>query len=234
MVQCLNEYPRIRDTSDSFYRRQLFIPFDKCFTGRARKYIKDDYLSRPEVLEYVLFRVLNMTYYEFDEPAACRAVLADYKEYNNPVQAFVEEVIPETVWGILPFGFLYDLYKSWFAENSPSGKIQGRNTFIKEIADMAESGKVSGFTCTGRKTPMRPKKLMDAPEPLILRYGLKNWENPSYVGHDKMQICMTAVKSMYMGLVRNEYVDDVAMPGNATKADQATADVMSELDKNDG
>lgn len=234
MVQCLNEYPRIRDTSDSFYRRQLFIPFDKCFTGRARKYIKDDYLSRPEVLEYVLCRVLNMTYYEFDEPAACRAVLADYKEYNNPVQAFVEEVIPETVWGILPFGFLYDLYKSWFAENSPSGKIQGRNTFIKEIADMAESGKVSGFTCTGRKTPMRPKKLMDAPEPLILRYGLKNWENPSYVGHDKMQICLTAVKSMYMGLVRNEYVDDVAMPGNVTKADQATADVMSELDKNDG
>ena len=27
MVQCLNEMPRIRDKSDSFYRRQLFIPF---------------------------------------------------------------------------------------------------------------------------------------------------------------------------------------------------------------
>lgn len=44
MVQCLNEMPRIKDKSDSFYRRQLFIPFTKCFTGEERKYIK---LSRP-------------------------------------------------------------------------------------------------------------------------------------------------------------------------------------------
>lgn len=86
MVQCLNEYPRVRDTSESFYRRQLFIPFDHCFTGCARKYIKDDYLGRPEVLEYVLFKVLNMDYYELSEPESCKAVLADYKEYNDPVR----------------------------------------------------------------------------------------------------------------------------------------------------
>lgn len=30
MVQCLNEYPKVRDRTNSFYRRQLFIPFDKC------------------------------------------------------------------------------------------------------------------------------------------------------------------------------------------------------------
>ena len=41
MVQCLNEMPRVKDKSDSFYRRQLFIPFTKCFTGAERKYIKD-------------------------------------------------------------------------------------------------------------------------------------------------------------------------------------------------
>lgn len=99
MVQCLNKYPRIRDTSDSSYRRQLFIPFDKCFTGRARKYIKDDYLNRKEVLKYVLFKVLNMDYYKFDEPEACKGMMADCKEYNNPVQSFVEDIIPETVWG---------------------------------------------------------------------------------------------------------------------------------------
>ena len=60
MVQCLNEFPRVKDKSDSFYRRQLFIPFTKCFTGKERKYIKHDYLHRTEVLEYVLYKVLNM------------------------------------------------------------------------------------------------------------------------------------------------------------------------------
>ena len=29
MVQCLNEMPRVKDKSDSFYRRQIFIPFTK-------------------------------------------------------------------------------------------------------------------------------------------------------------------------------------------------------------
>ena len=45
MVQCLNELPRVKDKSDSFYRRQLFIPFTKCFTGAERKYIKNDYAN---------------------------------------------------------------------------------------------------------------------------------------------------------------------------------------------
>ena len=89
-------------------------------------------------------------------------------------------MIPETVWGILPFGFLYDLYKAWFIQNSPSGKIQGRNTFVKEIADMAEAGKIPGFTTFGRKNAMRPKKLMDTPEPLILEYKLERWMSPTY------------------------------------------------------
>lgn len=71
MVQCLNEMPRIKDKSDSFYRRQLFIPFTKCFTGAERKYIKQDYLKRKDVLEYVLWKVLNMDYYELPIPKAC-------------------------------------------------------------------------------------------------------------------------------------------------------------------
>ena len=75
MVQCLNEFPRIKDKSDSFYRRQLFIPFDKCFTGRERKYIKEDYLHRSEVLEYVLYKVLNMTFYTLSAHDSCRNAL---------------------------------------------------------------------------------------------------------------------------------------------------------------
>ena len=234
MVQCLNEYPQIRDTSDSFYRRQLFIPFDKCFTGHARKYIKDDYLSRPEVLEYVLFKVLSMDYYEFSEPASCKAVLADYKEYNNPIVSFVEEMLPETVWGLLPFGFLYDLYKAWFVENCPSGKVLGKNKFIKAIVDMVDAGKVPGFVCPGRDITMRPKKLMSASEPLILQYDLKRWMNPTYHGTDKNQICITQVKATYKGIVRVEYQDDVAVPSTTIQADAATQDLIAELDKNNG
>ena len=228
MVQCLNEYPRIRDTSESFYRRQLFIPFDKCFTGKARKYIKDDYLSRKEVLEYVLFKVLNTNYYKLSEPAACRLILEDYKEYNNPIQSFAEEVIPETVWGLLPFGFLYDLYKAWFIQNSPSGKVQGRNTFVKEIADMAEAGKIPGFMTKGRKERIRPKKLMDTPEPLISEYKLECWMNPTYRGSDPQQICVPKLKDTYKGLIRIGNEDDVELLPTSVKMDDETQRALDE------
>lgn len=236
MVQCLNEYPKIRDTSESFYRRQLFIPFDKCFTGKARKYIKDDYLSRKEVLEYVLFKVLNTNYYKLSEPAACRLVLEDYKEYNNPIQSFAEEVIPETVWGILPFGFLYDLYKAWFTQNSPSGKVHGRNTFVKEICDMVDAGKIPEFTTLGRKTPIRPKKLMDTPEPLIMEYKLDRWMNPDYRGSDPQQICVPKLKATYTGLVRVGNESDAAMPDACVQADDLVKKALAETEnnKNDG
>lgn len=59
MIQCLNDAPKFRDKTDSILRRIIFVPFDKCFTGRERKYIKEDYLGRQEVLEYVLKKVLE-------------------------------------------------------------------------------------------------------------------------------------------------------------------------------
>ncbi len=53
------------------YRRLLVVPFDKRFEGCERKYIKNDYLHRKEVLEYVLFHVLReMDYYELSVPEA--------------------------------------------------------------------------------------------------------------------------------------------------------------------
>src|SRR5690606_20490688 len=116
MVQCLNELPRFKDKSESFYRRQLFVPFKKSFTGREKKYIKDDYLKRPEVLRYVAKRVLvDMDHYALSEPAPTKALLAEYKDFNDPVRAFWEEFRLRLAWDLAPFTFLYALCKAWFA-----------------------------------------------------------------------------------------------------------------------
>lgn len=175
MVQCLNEMPKVKDRSDSFYRRQLFIPFTKCFTGKERKYIKNDYLQRPEVLEYVLYKVLNMDYYELDTPQACKDALEEYKECNDPVRQFFNEVVSQAAWDLLPFGFLYDLYKSWFKKNNPSGSIQSKTSFINDIIAIANQS--SEWTCGGRSHKMRIRGRMSCCEPLLEEYDLKNWQN---------------------------------------------------------
>lgn len=204
MVQCLNEFPRIKDKSDSFYRRQLFIPFDKCFTGRERKYIKDDYLARPDVLEYVLHKVLHTYYYELSEPQACKAVLRVYKEFNDPVRQFAEEILPQCKWDLIPFRFLYDLYKSWFKRNSPSGSTQGKNTFLADLQAILSNFPEWEYKLgsDGRPAKVRCAHRMDEPEPLIVEYDLVSWKNPRYTGGDIEQICRPALRENYTGLLR--------------------------------
>ena len=196
MVQCLNEMPRVRDKSDSFFRRQLFIPFTKCFTGQERKYIKSDYLHRNDVLEYVLHKVLHMDYYELSEPKSCKLALAEYREFNDPIRQFAEEMLPQCVWDVLPFSFLYELYQGWFSENMPSGTVQNKPTFINDLLNAIQSS--STWVCTSKKHQIRVTTQMDAPEPLLYRYKLVHWMNPNYV-HSSSQPDMmyTPAKGQY-------------------------------------
>lgn len=175
MVQCLNEMPRIKDKSDSFYRRQLFVPFTKCFTGKERKYIKNQYLHDEAVLEYVLYKVLNMNYYSLSEPQACKTALDEYKEFNDPIRQFYDDVITNATWDLLPFTFLYDIYKSWFKQNSPNGSLQGKNTFINDIIQTISSS--DEWYCLGSKNQIRTAHYMDTDEPLAETYNLTNWKN---------------------------------------------------------
>lgn len=200
MVQCLNEFPRIRDKSDSFYRRQLFIPFEKCFTGQERKYIKNDYLHRSDVLEYVMYKVLNMNFYTLSEPASCKTALEEYKEFNDPVRQFLDDMLPQVRWDLVPFSFLYDLYKAWFRKNSPNGSLQGKNTFIMDVTNLLPNYK--DWYCIGRQTSIRPGHMMDMPEPLIAEYNLEDWKNPTYTGGDINRICMPQLKVTYNGIRR--------------------------------
>ena len=200
MVQCINKLPRIKDQTDSFYRRLLFIPFSKSFSKRARKYIKQDYVGRKEVLEYVLWKVLNMNYYELSEPAACRALLYEYKDFNDPVREFVADIMPRLVWDLIPFNFIYDLYKSWFRRYCPSGSVQSRQTFVSDLLSILPE--LPDWECPGRGNRIRPGHMMDKPEPLIAEYDLVEWKNPVYCGGDLNKICHPALKESYRGLSR--------------------------------
>lgn len=200
MVQCLNEFPRIKDKSDSFYRRQIFIPMAKCFTGRERKYIKSDYLHRKEVLEYVLCKVLNTDYYSLSEPQACKNVLSEYKDFNDPIRQFADEILPELTWDFAPFAFLYDIYKIWFKKNSPSGSPQGRNTFINDLLNILPT--IPDWMCLGKRVQSRPGVMMSKPEPLIVKWDLNDWKNPAYTGSDINKICTYVPTNPLRGIQR--------------------------------
>jgi putative DNA primase/helicase len=220
MVQCLNEFPRVKDKSESFYRRQLFVPFSKSFTGAEKRYIKDDYLQRTEVLEYALWYVLHRagtsehkpetsddapgSYYELAEPPVTKMILAEYKEANDPVRAFWEEFRERFAWDLLPFTFLYDLYKAWFVSVSPSGSPVSRQQFVTDLVAIVKSDQE--WHCPDKNRKIRPGKpdtgLMSEPETLIAEYDLKAWKQPGYIGTDPAKVSRPLLKPNYRGLLR--------------------------------
>ena len=222
MVQCLNELPRFKDKSDSIYRRQLFIPMNKCFTGKARTYIKSDYINRPEVLEYVMKRVFDMDYYTLSEPDACRIILDEYKIYNDPVRQFWTEFEDQFVWDILPYSFLYSLFKEWFKRDNPSGSIMGRNTFIKDLQNAVNGTSV--FQVPVGNARVRTTGRMDMTETLIATYNLVEWQTPGLSSKSSTieAMCRPMIAESYRGLVRISAFSGANTASNTDSAEENT------------
>lgn len=177
IIQCFNDLPKSKDKTDSFYRRQLFVPFPKSFTGAERKYIKDDYLKRKEVLEYVQYKVLNMDYDELSEPEECRDLLSEYKTLNDPIRDCLEEILPEIANDVVPTQFIYDVYKSWYRKNVDGGKPKSNREFMKPLREFIESdGAKYGFEIEDRKQTCS----FDKQEDLISFYKLEDWRSSIY------------------------------------------------------
>ena len=126
--------------------------------------------------------------------------MEEYKDYNDPVRQFLDDMLPELKWDLVPFSFMYDLYKAWFRKNSPNGSLQGKNTFIMDVTNLLQN--YPDWTCIGRQTAIRPGHMMDAPEPLIAEYNLEDWKNPNYTGGDINRICTPQLKATYNGIRR--------------------------------
>lgn len=205
VVMCANKMPRVRDNTGSFHRRLLIIPFEKTFLGRERKYIKNDYLKRKEVLEYVLHKVLHMDYDRFSEPAACKRMLEAYKIFTDTIREFWAEFNDRFEWDLLPYDFLYDLYLSWFKRDIPSGIPTKKSEFKAAMRTIAANDPVwhPHMTKDGKDIAVRPQRRMtdqNGPlaEPLIKEYGLHSWQDYSTGAF----LCYPALKVNYKGLVR--------------------------------
>lgn len=202
MIQCVNEYPRMRDKSNSMHRRLLIIPFEKNFEGIERIYIKTDYLNRSDVLEYVLNKVLNTNFYQLDIPKVSQDALSEYKEYNDPIRQYWYDVREELNWDLIPFKYLYDLYLVWRTRNMPEGRPLNRARFTTEICNLIDEGDTL-WSCEDRNRKIWAANKMDGPQPLSLEYDLKEWMNNQSKSTDpnvRSQINPNKVRTNYRGI----------------------------------
>lgn len=211
-IQMLNGLPKTKDRSDSFYRRLIIVPFLKSFTNNGeRKYIKNDYIYRKEVLEYVLFKALKIDFDEYIVPEESAILMESYKEKNNPALEFWNEFKEDFVWDLLPTQFLYDLFLKWSNINNPNGKVMSKRSFTDALTCVILDSDAPWEIKTSQNDKVRTGTKMDKDEPIISEYGLdrpdKNgkpsyWGNMNYNGNDQEKRRRFDRKNTYRGYVR--------------------------------
>lgn len=204
-IQCHNTMsPRMKDRSASVARRLLIVPMTKRFVKTGEnKAIKGDYLGRPEVLEYVLKRALEMQHTSFSEPTAVQEAVANWFKVNNRVAGFWDEVKDDFVWDLLPWKFLYDFFVAWSRKRYEAGTPVNYDSFLEEMRSLIEDSPDWEVTPRSGK---HVGKLLNAPEPLISEFDLTDWMNSSYTGPDVGKRSVPypmRIKNAY-GLVRKQ------------------------------
>lgn len=114
-----NGMPKIHNKTGGTYRRILIVPFNAKFdVSSDNRAIKEDYIKRRELLEYVLHKAIHMDFESFTEPKASKEALKDYIAENDPVADFKESFFDMYEWTRVPTTFIYNYYKEFCEENT--------------------------------------------------------------------------------------------------------------------
>ena len=180
-IGCVNELPSSKDKSESFYRRFIVVPFLNRYVGADENpAIKDDYIKRPEVLEYIVHKVLMMPLFDkVIEPDVCKKLLDQMRVENDPVLQFAEEFLPQFKWDFLPWDFVYGVYSAWMDKEVPSGRPVSSREFNKRLSAYVDEHPSCGWFvprgADGKQTPVRTGKYIIGEEPLAVKYDITNW-----------------------------------------------------------
>jgi len=148
---------------------------------------------------------LELDFDKLPEPKCSHALPEEVKIINSPIRQFWSEVSPEIKnWNLLPFTFLYDLYKAWYRRFVPSGNLTGKTTFVNELIKIIKDDEV--WFCDDKTKQINVNKFnMLGPEYLIAEYGLTDWMSKTYKGDDWKKQCVPVLKQKYTGLLRRGF-----------------------------
>lgn len=224
VTQCFNDNLRIADDSDSLFRRQLFVPFPKTFSGGKRNpAIREDYVKRPEVLEWVAKHVLLELppYKHFDESTASKELKDEQKTVNDPVREFFLDMHDSFYADLQPLKFIYQVYLSWYQENvSKNGKPGSKKMFMDKIRRITNDLPDYGWQVPGgnrmQVTQSYPYDVDK--EPVAKTYMGRNGDIWEMVIHNKKNDPANSLKPSSRGLIEAIWVNHsgsryTALPG---------------------
>lgn len=134
-----------------------------------------------------------------ETPDACLALLDDFHLTNDPVRQFLDDILIRATWDVLPWQFVFDLYRRWFIRNNPSGRCQSRKSLINDVKGIISD--YEGWDYSDNPVSV-PDEMYDTPEGLIGMYEVREWEEPGYRGSNPNRSHLYRGSKRTRGLVR--------------------------------
>ncbi|MGF3113126.1 phage/plasmid primase, P4 family [Facklamia sp. P9177] len=135
IIQSTNGLPKIHNKTEGTYRRFLIVPFNAKFTDKTdNSRIKDEYIKNQKVLEYVLYKAINLDFDKFIVPDISAQLLEDFKQDNDPLVDFKENVFDQLNVDRIPTYIVYAIYKEFCNENG--FKFLSKIKFTKELTNL--------------------------------------------------------------------------------------------------
>ena len=178
MIQCFNcTAPRFSDKTGSFYRKICAIPFGARLGGKTeRRYIADDFISRPEVIAYIARKALDLGAIErYDESAlaALDGQIVAMRAAGSTVYAYCEEYMPTLAGEMIPVAAFYAAYVRWCRANGYNGC--SASSFESDLQQWIAQNKGYEYVARGRgETPKRMPSVAP-PEQFLAEWGTEEW-----------------------------------------------------------
>lgn len=118
IIQSCNTMPTFAKKGGTM-RRLILVPFDAQFTDKTEnKAIKEQYLKRADVLEYVLNKAINQPDFDkFIEPKRSKALKEEFEADNNSAVGFLKDIFEPGHFERIPVSLLYQWYLNYCSKN---------------------------------------------------------------------------------------------------------------------
>ena len=136
-----NSLPRTRN-KDGWGRRALIIPFYADFSGQVNDpRIKDEYIKRQDVKEYVLKKAIEMDFDKFIIPKVVQEEIENYQLENDNVRAYIQEEYIENNYHLrkhVPIDIIKEDYLNWLESKKLKRDLPYRfgKTFVEKLKKM--------------------------------------------------------------------------------------------------
>jgi phage/plasmid-associated DNA primase len=176
LVQQCNKPPMFSEKTDSMFTHSVNIPFVNSFSD-DRPYIKDDYINREEVAEWIAYTVTvemdALTAYEAEALKTLEPFKREMLASGMSTMQALDEIVPGLKMNFIPSELLYDLYIRWCDENGVTGRaVVSAKIFRDDLEQYGinNNNNVEYITKYARSSV----KDVETVHPALLQFGYSN------------------------------------------------------------